>query len=392
MRIDIRGGRSGARGAARTARSSKRPRWALALCAAALGAAAGGPGAPHAVAKEVTIKIATLAPEGTSWMNVMQELDAELRARTKGAVGFKFYPGGVAGDEKVVLKKIRIGQLQGGAFTGMGLGEIHSWVRILEVPFLFRSYEEVDCVRERIEERLRAEYEKRGFVVIGWAESGVAHLFSNRRLMNVEDVRASKPWVWEGDPLASAAFHAFGVNPTPLALPDVLTSLQTGLIDTVYVSPMACIGLQWFGKVKYMTSEPISDGQGAIIVQKAALDRLSPEHRAIVLELGRKHGDRLREIARKENAEALPTLCEKGIEVLQWSPKDVEGLFAVGEKVAAELAGEGPGKLYPPALLDEVRGLLRELRASKGARAQPSGAGSTGAPAPAGTQGSAPPQ
>jgi TRAP-type C4-dicarboxylate transport system substrate-binding protein len=319
--------------------------------------------AAPASAKEVTIKIATLAPEGTSWMNVMQDYDKELRERTGGQVGFRFYPGGVAGDEKVVLRKMKAGQLQGGAFTGMGLGELQPWVRILEIPFLYRSYGEIDYVKSKLDERLRAEYEKKGAVVLGWAESGFAHLFSTRRLLNLDDVRGSKPWVWEGDPLAEKAFEAFGVHPTPLALPDVLTSLQTGLIDTVYVSPMASIGLQWFSKVKYMTSEPISDGQGAVLIQKSVFDKLSSDQQKALLELGKKHAERLCDIARRENKDALPTLKEKGIEVLEWAPKDVEGLAAIGEKVADALAGEGEGKLFPKELLEEVRGHLRDFRA-----------------------------
>lgn len=331
------------------------------VLALALAAAAAAP----ALAQQKTIKLATLAPEGTSWMNVMADLDREVRERTGGAVGFKFYPGGVAGDEKVVLRKMKVGQLQGGAFSGTGLGEINPSCRVLELPFLYREYGEIDHVKSKIDGRLRAEFEKKGHVLLGWAEVGFAHMFSNRRLMTIEDVRSSKPWVWEGDPLATEAFRAFGVNPTPLALPDVLTSLQTGLIDTVYNSPMACIGLQWFPKLKYMLAEPITCGQGAILVQKSFFDKLAPEHQQVLRELGEKHGERLKEISRKENAEAVPTLKEKGIEVLVWDPQEVAGFEPVGQKVAESLAGEGEGKLFSRALLDEVRALLAEYRASK---------------------------
>ena len=323
--------------------------------------------AAPAAAKDVTLKIATLAPEDTSWMNVMVDFDKEVREKSGGQVGFKFYPGGVAGDEKVVLKKMKAGQLQGGAFTGMGLGEIYPGMRILELPFLYRSYGEVDYVKSKLDEKFRGEYQKRGYVVLGWAEAGFAHLFSNKRLMNMDDVRTSKPWVWDGDPLATAAFKAFGVNPTPLALPDVLTSLQTGLIDTVYNSPMACIGLQWLPKLKYMTAEPISDGQGAIVVQKAFFDKLSADQQKLLVELGTKHGDHLRDIARQENKDAMPTLKEKGVEVLTWAPKDLEGIFDIGSKCSDSLAGEGEGKLFTKAELEEVRGYLKEYREKNGA-------------------------
>jgi TRAP-type C4-dicarboxylate transport system substrate-binding protein len=327
---------------------------------AALGALAALAARPVA-AKD--LKIATVAPDGTSWMTIMEEFDKELREKTGGKLGLKLYPGGVAGDERTVLKKMKAGQLQGGAFTGMGLGEIHSWVRLLEMPFQYRDYGEVDYVRGKLEDRICAEYEKRGYVLIAWAEVGFTNLFSSRKLMNLGDVRASKPWVWDGDALASGCFAAFGVNPTPLALPDVMTSLQTGLIDTVYASPMACIGLQWFSKVKYMLAQPIGDGQGALLIQKSFFDRLPADEQAALRELGKKYGDKLREVARKENADAIPTLKEKGIEVITWAPEDLDGLAAIGAKGAEDLAGDGPDKLYPRALLDEVRGLLAEYRA-----------------------------
>jgi TRAP-type transport system periplasmic protein len=316
-----------------------------------------------AAAKDM--KIATVAPEGTPWYTALTEFDKELREKTGGSLGLKIYPGGVQGDEKVVLRKVKAGQLQAAALTGMGLGEILPWVRLLELPFQYRSGDEVDFVREKLDERLRAEFKNRGYMLVGWSEVGTATLFSNKQLKGVDDVKGAKPWLWEGDPLAAASFRAFGVNPTPLALPDVLTSLQTGLIDTVYSAPTACIGLQWFTKLKYRIDVPLSIATGGTLVSKKFFDGLTPEQQTTLLEVGKKYEKRLIEQSRKDNLEGIQVLKEKGLETIAWPPSEVARNEEIGLKVSEELAGEGEGKLFPKAMLDEVLGLLKEYRKGK---------------------------
>ena len=335
----------------------------LAVTALALAAAL----TPAAAAKDVVLRIATLAPEGTSWYTGLQDLDKELRERSKGELGLKLYGGGQAGDEVTVLKKLKVGQLQGGGFTGMGLGQVSSLVRLLELPFQYRTYAEVDAVRAKVGDRLRAEFEQRGYVVIGMSEVGFGYVFSNRELKSVADMKSAKPWMWDGDVLAGATYQAFGVNPTPLALPDVITSLQTGLIDTVYASPAACVGLQWFTKVKYMMDVPLADGASMMLVTKASFDKLPDESKKLLMEVGKKHHEALILRIRKENDDALATLKERGIQVVKWDPKERDTFEAIGRKVSEGFAGEGEGKLFPKALLDEV------LKTIDDARAQSSG-------------------
>jgi TRAP-type C4-dicarboxylate transport system substrate-binding protein len=327
-------------------------------CAAALALSALAPAS--AAAKD--LKIATVAPEGTPWFDALTAFDKDLRERTSGQLGWKIYPSGMQGDEKVVLKKMKAGQLQAAAFTGMGIGEVLPWVRLLELPFQYRSGEEVDHVRALLDARLRAELEKRGYVLVGWSEVGTATLFSNRRLSGVDDVRASKPWLWEGDPLAGATYRGFGVNPTPLALPDVLTSLQTGLIDTVYSAPTACIGLQWYTKLKYRIDVPLTIAAGGTLVSKAVFDKLPEDQRKALLELGAAHGKKLIEQSRKDDEEGKKVLAEKGIETITWEPREVARNEEIGRKVSEELAGEGEGKLFPKPLLDEVFAALAAFR------------------------------
>lgn len=327
------------------------------LSVALAGALAGA-----ASAKEVNIKLATVAPEGTPWVNTLSDLDKELREKTSGQLGLKVYPGGVQGDEGVVLKKMKAGQLQAAALSGMGLGAVLPWVRLLELPFQYPDYGAVDYVRSKLDTRLREEFKNRGYVLLGWSEVGTATLFSNKPLRGVDDVKGAKPWLWEGDPLARASFRAFGVNPTPLALPDVLTSLQTGLIDTVYSAPTACIGLQWFTKLKYRIDVPLGIACAGQLIARSFFEKLPAEQQALLLELGKTYEGKLIEQSRKDNAEGVKILAEKGLETIAWPSKEVEKNYEIGWKVSDDLAGDDEGKLYPKAMLEEVRGYLKEYR------------------------------
>ena len=209
--------------------------------------------------QEFTIKFATLAPEGSTWITVMKEYDQAIRKESGGRVGFKIYPGGVAGDEKDVLRKIRLGQFHSAGITGVGIGEIAKSARILDAPFLFKNTAEIDYIVDQYDAELRKEFENGGYVLLGWAEVGFVYVFTNTPVTKVEDVRNVKMWQWEGDPVAEATFKSFGVNPIQLSISDVLTSLQTGLINGMYTSPLAGVSLQWYTATKYMLDYPLTN-------------------------------------------------------------------------------------------------------------------------------------
>ncbi len=310
-------------------------------------------------ARRHLIKFATLAPEGTTWMKVMRDFARAVQEKTDGQVRFRIYPGGVQGDEKVVVRKIRIGQLHSAGFTGVGLGEILPEVRVLELPFLFFREEEVDFVHRRIDSRLAKAFERKGFVILGRAEVGLVHLFSKNPIRNRDDLKKSKLWAWEGDPLAKAYFEALQLTPISLSVVDVLTSLQTGLIDTVYASPMGAIALQWFTKVKYMTRLPVSNATGAVLVTKRMFDRLSPEQQALLKTEGKRHFARLVRLSREENRTAVSEIQKEGVELLPMpSPKDLKEFLEVGRSTWDRLSG----KLFPPDLLAEVLSALADYR------------------------------
>ncbi len=307
---------------------------------------------------ETLIKFATLAPEGSTWMKTMRALDKELRNATENRIGFKFYTGGVQGDEKDVLRKVRNGQLHGGGFTGFGLGSVVSAVRVLELPFLFEELEEVDFVRSRTDSLFSALFSSRGFVFLGWADVGFVYIFSNSPIRSPADLQQVRMWVWSGDPLAELFFKAFRISPIPLSAPDVLTSLQTGIVDAIYGSPLACVALQWFTRVKYMSDVPITHGLGAVLVSENALREADEADIRILHDLTQRYLHALNEKTRSQNIEAIELMKKEGLEVVAVDEEQRRAFFSTGK----DAWQDGVDKIYPRALLSQITLILREYR------------------------------
>jgi len=316
--------------------------------------------ATGALAQEIKIKFATLAPEGSTWMKVMKEFDRAVRQQSNGRLGFKIYAGGILGDEKDVLRKIRLGQLHAAGFTGVGMGEILPEVRILDCPFLFRSYDEIDYINTKFYQRFARGFEKKGYVLLSWAEVGFVYVFSKSPIRSIEDMRKIKMWIWEGDPVAEATFKAFDLHPFPLSVIDVMPALQANMIDGVYTSPLAAIALQWFTKVKYMMELPLANSAGAVLISKRKYDQLSPDLQKILSENARHYMAKLITLSRKDNAKAIETLKKSGINIVPISNKETMLQYEeIGKKARHLLAG----KLFSQQLLTEVETALAEYRA-----------------------------
>ncbi len=310
-------------------------------------------------AKPITIKFATLAPDGSSWMKIMRAFAEDVKQKTNGHIVFKIYPGGIQGDEKDVLRKIRINQLQGGGFTGVGMGEILPEVRILDTPFLFKNYAELDYVIKKFTPFFSHRFKQHGFTLIGWPEVGTVYIFTTKKVTTIDDFKKIKMWIWEGDPVAEATFKAFGLNPIPLSVTDVLTSLQTGLIEGVYTSPLACVVLQWFTKIKYMVDVPLTISNGAVLISNRVFKKLSPQEQQTLTELGFQYFQKLTEVSRQDNEKSLQMLKQNGIQVLKLSnTENLKRFDAIGQKARQSLIG----RLYDADLLKEIEATLEEFR------------------------------
>lgn len=321
------------------------------------------------LALAVTLKLATVAPEGSQWMATMRAGAKEIEERTEGRVTIKLYGGGVMGAEKSMLRKMRIGQLQGGAFVASGLAPVYSPLNIYSLPLIFRSQDEIDYVRTQLDKRLLTGLEKEGYVSFGFAGGGFAKMLSNVPVRSLDDLRGQKVWVPEGDRVGYEAMEAFGLSPVTLPLTDVMTGLQTGLIDIVATSPVGAVVFQWYTKVKYVTELPIVYVFATMIVDKRAFDRLSSDDQAVVREvMGRVYKDFDRQSI-PDNEGAFKALVANGIEPVVPGDTAVTDLQGRAWQVAEGMASKG---LVDPALLQELKQHLETFRKTSQGTAQQS--------------------
>jgi TRAP-type transport system periplasmic protein len=322
----------------------------LMICAALI--------APSLSAQQYLVKFATLAPEGSTPTKMMRDFDKAIREQSGGRLGFKIYAGGVAGDEKDVVRKIKLGQYSAAGFTGVGINEIAKKVRILDAPFLFKNHDEVDFIVNKFDKEFQQALEEGGFVLLGWAEVGLVYIYSDRPVASAEDLKKTKIWMWEGDPIAEAAFQAIGVSPIPLSITDVSTSLQTGMVNTVYVPPYELVALSWFTRVKFMMGVPLANSEGAVLISKKVFDAMPKDIQDILVTNGRKYFRQLTLASRDENEKSIATLKEKGFTVIT-PTKEVTAQFESTGKKARQLL---VGKLFSQELLDQVESSLRTYR------------------------------
>jgi TRAP-type C4-dicarboxylate transport system substrate-binding protein len=304
-----------------------------------------------------TLKIATLAPEGSAWMKLFGDWKAAIEKRTAGQVKLKFYAGGVAGDERDVVRKMRLGQMSGAAITAVGLGLIQPDVRVLEIPFLFRDESELDLVRGTLDAEFRKKFEDKGYQLLAWGDVGPVRLLTNVPLREKADLQKVKMWVWSDDPLNARLYQRLGINAVPLGVPDVLPALQTGLINACGGSPLAAVALQWHSKVKYATSMVLSYAIGALVVGQKPWEALSAEQRTVVAEESKTLSEGLTRLVRNDNTAALKKMQAQGIEVVP-TP---DPLLATFRSEAKGATNDLEGKLFGK----DFRARVEQILASK---------------------------
>ena len=268
-------------------------------------------------AAEHVLKIATVSPEGSYWMERMRDGASEIAKRTDGRVELKFYGGGVMGNDKKVLRKMRVGQLHGATFTAGGLAEREPNVQLYGLPMLMQTQDEVDFVRQRMDETLLARLEGEGFISSGFAGGGFAKLMSNEPLRSLDDLKGKKVWVPEGDTTSAAALEALGLAPVTLPITDVLTGLQTGLIDIIGSSAVAAVVLQWHTKVRYVSDLPVSYIYATLVLDERAFRRLDAADQAVVREVLSETYNEFERVNRQDEVEAMEALQKAGIETIQ---------------------------------------------------------------------------
>ena len=317
---------------------------------------------PHiAAAKTTIIKIATLAPEGSSYIQTFNDLNTELKQKTNNDVQLRIYPGGVLGDEKDMRRKMHVGQIQGAVLTSAGLSGIFSEMDVFQIPFLFEDYNEVDYVEEKMDAFFKKGLEDKGYILLGWSEGGFIRLLSTHPIASLDDLRKAKVWTWEEAPMAKAIFDEAAISAIPLSLPDVLVGLQTGLVEVVYAPPAGAISLQWFTKTKYMTDVPLMYLIGGVVINKNAFNKLSPDYQQVLMELCTKYLAQLKLVIRKENQEAIKVMVKHGVKLINPSEDQIEDFKRISKNAMINQTG----KSFSARVKDEVLTYLEEYRKGK---------------------------
>lgn len=283
------------------------------LVAATLGLATALAAAPLPAA--TTIKLATLVPEGSVWERELSTMGAELAKGTAGNVELKIYPGGVAGDEPDVIRKMRIGQLHAGVLTVAGLTAIDPGFTVFQVPMFYDSYPELFAVVEALEPLLAKRLEEKGFVLVGWGHAGWIHLFSKQPVRSPEDLKRQKLFVWAGDNRMTSWWKSNGFQPVPLAATDILTGLQTGIVEALPTTPLAALTLQWYRNANHMLDLGVAPLVGATVMTKKAWDKLAPAEQKTFRELAAGLQTRLEAAIPKQDREAVEQMKARGLVV-----------------------------------------------------------------------------
>jgi len=305
------------------------------------------------------LRIATLAPSGSPWMEVLDKAQGEIKEKTAGRVTLKYFEGGQQGDERDFVRKIKLGQLDGAALTAVGLSMIDESIRVLELPRLFESAEELDYVADKMWPYFEKKFEAKGFKLNDRGEVGWIYFMSKNKVEKLDQLRSQKLWLWGDDALVNAVYKKLGLNGVPLGVPEVDSSLTSGKIDACYSSPVAAVALQWSTKVKYMTSMPMSFAIGATVVSLEALKKISAEDQKTVAEIGKSNAKKLRKVIRKANEDAKTTMVRKGVTVVQTPVEMVDEFTKKAEEVDQELVG----KMYSKDELKMVMTYRDEYRA-----------------------------
>jgi len=308
-----------------------------------------------------TIKVAVVMPDGSPWTDSLRNMASEIEKQTAGEVKFIIYAGGVSGDEVDVIRKMQVNRIHAAGFSGVGLGILLPKIRILEAPMLYRNYEEIDMVKEKLYNEFSEDFAKRGYVLLGFVEAGFVYFYSKKSMSGHSGLKNIRMWVWKSDIVAKTTLETFGIKTYPLHLADVNTGLETGMINSFYSPPLAAIYLQWHSKIQYFLDYPMVNSTGALLIKKSIFNKLSNENQKIFKKTAKKYTRELIRLARKENEKALAVLKKEGI-IFESPPKKQITSF---HEDAGKIYEKSIPQLYSRELFNRVQDILKTHRNNK---------------------------
>lgn len=315
----------------------------------------------HSQGATTVIKLATLVPDGSVWDRALKTAGAEWNQNTQGRVSLRIYPGGVAGDEPDIIRKMRIGQVQAAALTVAGLAQIDPAFKVFTVPMYFESYPELRAVLDKMTPMLKQKLEAKGFILLNWGHGGWVHIFGKQPVGNIADVKKLKLWVGLGDDQMVGLWKRNGYQPVAIAATDILTGLQSGMLEAIYTTPLAALSLQWFRQVPNMSEVGLAPLVGGTVITKQAWNKLSEADRQAVLASCVKVEKKLEADVPLQDQISVSEMKKRG---LKTSPGD----RAAWQKEADQFAGQMRGSLVPADAMDMARAERDAFRQRAGAK------------------------
>lgn len=310
---------------------------------------------------QIQIKIATLAPQNSEWAEKFQKGSIEIQERTENRVKLKFYWGGAQGNAKKILQKIKIRQLHGGTFSPTDFQEVYPDLNIYGLPFLFKDFDEVDYVRDRVDDQLEQGFKNLGFNTYGFAGGGFAYILSNEPIREYEDLKNKKIWLPQGDLISYEAMRSLNLLPVPLPMTDVLTGLQTGLIDIVAIPPVVALALQWHTKISYITRVPVLYAMGFLAIDSKIINRINTHDQKVLNEVINRIYSEVDSNSQQDSENAYEALSKIGIQEIQFDGDEYQKLTDLLEEPTKKMANDG---FYSLELFNEIKMYIDDFRKS----------------------------
>ena len=297
----------------------------------------------------VELRLATLAPSGSSWMKVFNAWNLTVKEQTDNTLELRFYDGGSQGDERDFVRKMRAGQMDGAALTTTGLGMLVRQVLVLSVPGVIEEYEQLDSVRAELGGRFEKMFETEGYTLLGWGDVGKTRLFSMEQIERPSDIKKLRPWVWKDDPIFAEFLKVVGASPVRLGVPEVYPALQTRMVDTLPASALAAVSLQWYTRLKYISKRNSGIIVGATIIRTDKFEALTEDQQNVLASTGIRAHKALNRSIRRDDDKSYATVLKRGLTAVDTSEHRAEWEEA-GQQVRERLTG----RVYPKSLLDAV--------------------------------------
>ena len=310
---------------------------------------------------QIQIKIATLAPQNSEWAEKFHKGSIEIQERTENRVKLKFYWGGAQGNAKKILQKIKIRQLHGGTFSPTDFQEVYPDLNIYGLPFLFKDFDEVDYVRDRVDDQLEQGFKNLGFNTYGFAGGGFAYILSNEPIREYEDLKNKKIWLPQGDLISYEAMRSLNLLPVPLPMTDVLTGLQTGLIDIVAIPPVVALALQWHTKISYITRVPVLYAMGFLAIDSKIINRINTHDQKVLNEVINRIYSEVDSDSQQDSENAYEALSKIGIQEIHFDGDEYQKLTDLLEEPTKKMANDG---FYSLELFNEIKMYIDDFRKS----------------------------